>query len=345
MTGPLAVVASGMVTGVGLSAPASCAAIRCGINNFNDTGFIGRSGEWIVGSGVPLDQPWRGVTKLVKMAASAIRECLDGLPGQPPAAVPLPLVLCIAEEDRPGRLPGLGGPLLLEIEQELGIKFHPDSAVVAQGRVGGAVAVLRAQKLIQERQHRYALIAGVDTYLTAPTLAAFEQRDRLLTVANSNGFVPGEAAAAVLLADAASGGGMGVVCRGMGFARESATVESDKPLRSDGMVEAMKAALSAAGLGLEKVDYRISDASGEQYRFKELALALGRVLRERKERFGIWHPADSIGEVGSAIFPAMLSVLHCAARKRYLPGPTFIAHLSHDDDKRAVMVLTAQGST
>ena len=44
-TFPLAITSVGMVTGVGLSAPASCAAIRCGIDNFQDTRFMDSYGE------------------------------------------------------------------------------------------------------------------------------------------------------------------------------------------------------------------------------------------------------------------------------------------------------------
>src|SRR5690242_5346411 len=148
MTAALAVLRAGMVTGVGLSAPASCAAIRCGINNFDETRFVAGSNSWIIGSEVPMETPWRGLTKLAKMAASAVRECLKALPAPPRADSPLPLILCIAEEDRPGRLRGLGGPLLFDVERELGTKLHPDSSVIPHGRVGGALALLRAQKLL-----------------------------------------------------------------------------------------------------------------------------------------------------------------------------------------------------
>ena len=55
---PLAIVGSGMVTGVGLSAPASCAAIRCAIDNFQETRFMDSGGEWLLGCEVPLEQPW-----------------------------------------------------------------------------------------------------------------------------------------------------------------------------------------------------------------------------------------------------------------------------------------------
>jgi 3-oxoacyl-[acyl-carrier-protein] synthase-1 len=343
MTMQMAVLASGMVTGVGLTASTTCAAIRCGINNFNETHFVDGFGERIVGSEVPLERPWRGLIKLAKMAASAVRECLDALPVASKPDGALPLVLVIAEEDRPGRLPGLGGPLLFSVERELGLKFHPDSTVVAQGRVGGAVGLLRAHKLIEERGHARVILCGVDTFLSGPTLSAYDERERLLTARNSNGFIPGEAAAAILLGSSYTAETCIVACRGLGFARETATVDSDQPLRAEGMVQAMKSALAAAGIGLEKVDYRISDLNGEQYRFKEVTLATTRIRRDHRVGFGVWHPADCIGEVGAAALPSMLGVLHCGARKRYLPGPTFLAYLSNDDDRRAAVVLSARG--
>jgi hypothetical protein len=40
----------------------------------------------------------------------------------------------------------------------------------------------------------------------------------------------------------------------------------------------------------------------------------------------------------------MLGVLHQGARKRYLPGPVFLAQLSNDDDKRAAVILSAEGA-
>lgn len=344
MTASLGISAGGMVSGVGLSLPASCAAIRCAINNFAETRFVDRSGAWIIGSEVPLEEMWRGLVKLAKLAASAVKECLEALPKPLHPTSPVPLILCIAEEDRPGRLAGLGGPLLFEVEREAGVKFHPDSSVIPQGRVGGAIALLRAQKLIQERHHDYVIVAGVDSYLHGPTLAAFDVRNRLLTTENSDGFIPGEAAAAVLVCRAEADGADAVLCHSPGFARESATIASERPFRADGMVEAMRAALAAAAVSLEQVDHRMSDVSGEQYRFKELALATSRILRHRKEPMGIWHPADSIGEIGAAALPAMLCVLFCAARKRYLPGQLFMAHLSNDDEKRAALVVSARRS-
>lgn len=332
----LAVRASGMMTGVGLSAPAACAAIRCGLNNFAETRFMGGDGEWLVGSEVPLDPPWRGRAKLVHLAAPAIRECLDALEGVD--VVHVPLLLCVAEPDRPGRFDGIEDHLFEEIQDELGVQFHRSSKVVARGRTGGALAVKGAADLIYRGRFPVCIVAGVDTYLVAGTLAALERNRRLLTSENSNGFIPGEAGAAVLLGPpTGKSGELQVV--GTGFGKETATILSEEPLRAEGMVQAIKAALTVAGLSMGDLDFRITDVNGEQYGFKEAALALSRILRVRKEEFDIWHPVECVGEIGAAIVPLVLGVALAGHRKDYLVGPKVLCHFANDDGDRAAIVL------
>lgn len=336
---PVAILGAGMMTGVGLSAPASCAAIRCAIDNFTETRFMARGGEWIIGSAVPLEEPWRGQAKLVKLLAGPVRECLELVPDVPPEDIPL--LVCVAERDRPGRLDGLDNSLFFELQRELGAVFHADSEIIAEGRIGGALALYRARQLLYRAQqpHRCVIVAGADTILVGPTLMAYDERDRLLTPRNSNGFIPGEAGAALLLARPELANGDGIVCRGIGFAREAATIESEEPLRADGLAQAIRAALAEAGTTIADIDFRITDISGEQYAFKEASLALSRLLRVRKETFDIWHPADCIGEVGAAALPCMLAVALFAGRKRYAPGPAILAHLGNDDGKRTALVV------
>jgi 3-oxoacyl-[acyl-carrier-protein] synthase I len=102
---PVAILGCGMMTGVGLTAEASCAAIRARLDNFQETRFLARGGEWIIGSEVPLEEPWRGIPKLARLLAGPLRECLDLIPDVPPESIPV--LLCVAEEDRPGRFEGL----------------------------------------------------------------------------------------------------------------------------------------------------------------------------------------------------------------------------------------------
>jgi 3-oxoacyl-[acyl-carrier-protein] synthase-1 len=277
------------------------------------------------------------------MAALAVAECLPALGNVRIEEVPL--LICVGEVSRPGQLQDLNEEFLSDVCQGLKTRFHERSGVIANGRVGGVEAVRRARELLDE-DRPLCLVAGVDTFLVGTSLCALDKDNRLLTSANSNGFIPGEAGAAVLLGPAKKDGPAQLVCRGIGFGREKATIQSEEPLRADGMVEAIRAALADAGCTYDEVDYRLTDVNGEQYAFKEAALAMARTMRTLKPRFEIWHPADCIGEVGAAIVPVVLGVAKAAAEKGYAPGAGALCQFSNDDGARAAMVLryTSEGS-
>lgn len=289
---------------------------------------------------VALEQPWRGRTKLCKMATMAIAECLEGVPHEEWGS--LPLLLCVAEKERCGRVDGLDDRLFLEIQEELGSRFAPESAIVAHGRASVAIALAQARKLIAKGNRLQVLIAATDSLLAWPTLSVYERDNRLLTARNSNGFMPGEGAGALLVGQPAGRGELR--CSGFGFALEKAHIDSGEPLRADGLSTAIKCALAEAGCTLHDLDYRITDISGEQYYFKEAALALSRLLRERKEEFDLWHPAESIGEVGAAAGVAALSVAGTAGNKAYAPGPGILVHLANDAGLRVAAVLNFWGA-
>ena len=158
---PVAVLGVGLVSGVGRTAEESCAAIRCGMNNFQETRFIGTDGRWLVGSAVELEQPLRGIAKLANMAARAIGNALWRADDQPEQ---IPVLVGIAEPERPGRFEGLSHQLLHGVERELGFRLHPHSRVIEQGRVAGVVALLQARQMLsQGRRYGHIIVAGVDT--------------------------------------------------------------------------------------------------------------------------------------------------------------------------------------
>jgi len=331
----LAIQRTGLVTSVGLTAPSACAAIRAKITNPSETRFIDSNGEWIMAHEVPLEQPWRGLSKLARMAAMAIEECLEDIPQD--AWRQIPLLLCVAEHDRPGRLVGLDDQLFIDIQQLLGANFSPDSSIVAHGRASMAVALAAADKLLQQKKCNHVLVAAADSLLTWPTLSVYEKADRLLTDLNSNGFMPGEAGGAVLLGPTRDC--VELRCTSVGFGIEKAHLESGEPLRAEGMALAIKQALADAGRQMNEMDFRITDISGEQYYFKEATLAFSRTMRKRKEFFDIWHPSECTGETGAAAGIIMLVVLEAACRKGYALGTQILAHCSNDNGQRAAAVF------
>lgn len=335
----LAILASGMTTAVGLTAEASCAAIRARLDGFHETRFIARGGEWIIGAEVPLEEPWRGAQRLARLVAGPLRECLDAGACRDPRSVPL--LLALAEPDRPGRLPGLEEELFPALGELIGSSFHEASRLIPHGRIGAALALREASRLIHEQGHERVLVAGVDSYLVAESLSALDGQYRLLTPAGSNGFIPGEAGAALLVGPGAEASGLGLLS--LGLAREAATVMSEEPLRGDGLCQAFRQALAAAGLEMAQIGYRIGTMSGEQYWFKEFELATARLLRGRHEFMDLWHPADCIGEVGAASLPCCLAVAAMAAGKNYAAGDPVLVTASNDDSRRAAMVLGLGG--
>jgi 3-oxoacyl-[acyl-carrier-protein] synthase-1 len=336
MTGrPVAVFSVGLVTAVGLTAPSSCAAIRAKVTNPRETKFRDSGNEWIVGCPVSLDVRVNGRAKLALMAAMAVAECLESAPAAQLADIPM--CLCVAERSRVGRAAGLDDQLFQDIESNLGAGFAHTSMIIPHGRVSVATALDRARDLIYEGNLAWVLIVATDSLLTWSQLRSHEQNERLLTSRNANGFIPGEAAGAILVGRPK--GPNQLVCEGIGFALEKAAVDSGEPLRGDGLSSAVTQALAGSACGLHDLDFRITDVSGEHYYFKEAALVLSRVLRQRKQTFDIWHAAECTGEVGAAAGAIALAVANTACRKGYAPGPGMLLHFSNDSGERAAIVL------
>jgi 3-oxoacyl-[acyl-carrier-protein] synthase-1 len=335
---PLAILGTGLVTAVGQSAPASCAAFRAKISNATETRFIDSAGDWIMAHQVELAQPWRGLVKLAKMAAMSIEEALQHLPRA--QWTTLPLILCVAEKERPGRLDGLDESLFELIEAELGLHFAAESAIVAHGRVSTAVALQGARRLLLNGATHEVLIAAADSLVSWETLSRYEQDSRLLTPENSNGFIPGEGAGALRIGPGTSASDF--ACLGVGFSIETAHIDTEEPLRGEGMAAALRATLDEAGVAIHDVAYRIADVAGEHYYFKESALALQRLLRQRRVEFDIWHPAECTGELGAASGPSAIALAYAAHRKCFAMGPSVLAHWANDGGQRAAALFSGR---
>jgi len=331
---PLAVLGSGLVTSVGLTAPASCAAIRAKVSNPTETRCVDSADEMIMAHQVLLDRPWRGLAKLTRMAAMAIEECL-ALDAHIDWSR-LPILLCTAEQHRPGRVAGINDQLFQLIADEVGVTFGPNSSLICHGRTSIAIALVRARDLIYQQSVERVLIVATDTLVTRRTLTHYEQENRLLTPSNSDGFIAGEGACAFLMGKPT--GKPELVCAGLGFAVETAHINSGVPLRGDGLTQAHRTALVDAGRRIEDVDYRITDLSGEHYYFREAALAFARQLRTTKEDSELWHPAECVGAGGAALAGVCLALAQAAVERGYAPGNTALLHFSDDGGQRASLI-------
>ena len=332
------VISTGMACPVGLSVDAACAAIRAGIANFVELPYLDRQGQPIIGSmipGSPLEMTLE--ERLIKMLCIAITNCLKT--GLLEDLREIPLLIGLAEPERPGGGAGLKNSIIHEVERRLKCRFHPRlSGVITRGHTSSFEALALTRTLFQRGEVSTTIICGVDSYINARSLLWLDNHLRLKTAYNSDGIIPGEMASAALIKSSPTGD---VVLKitGVGFGYESANVLSEEPFLAYGLTEAARAALKEAEIQMHEVDMRISDITGESYSFKEQSLMLARLMRSRKEEMPIWHVSDSIGDTGAAVGTCLLATAFYGFKKNYAPGRLALCFTSSVAGSRAAVIL------
>ena len=337
----VAITDAALVTSLGNDMPSTCAAIRCAIDNAVETHFMDAAGEWLVGAEANIGANTTGAERLIALTIATIGECQARHPDVELAKTPL--IVCLPDKQRPGRPVRDDDAYLDELQRALGVRLASGSRQLTHGHVAVAVALRDAQQLLAETDASHVLIVSADSLLNAVSLRHYERADRLLTSENSNGFIPGEAGAC-LLVERSRQQAPALHCRGLGFAREHATIDAELPLRGEGLAKALQLALEDAGMAMHDMAYRMTDVSGEQYHFKEASLALSRTLRQRLEAFDILHPADCVGETGTSLGLVTLAYQYYLFQVDPPVAGAVIAHFGDDDGKRAAIVLTSTGN-
>jgi len=327
----LAITGVGAVTPVGLSAPASAAALRAGISRMGslqsgeEHGPEGavppRTGgrvplEWFDGGPrieewpgherfeVPLPPPEHlliedGTERLVRLAVPAVVESWKQAVGDAPPPRDWGLFLGLDTEEEPQT----GARLIEALTAALG-GFRPAlTEVVAEGRAAGLAALHKAATAIAGGQIAGALVGGVDSLVRPTTYKRLEDAGIVKGPSNEHGIISGEAAAFLVLDKLSRTGYCVAVLDGTGTADEP-TAGTQKPNCGEGLTAALRRARAAAPLPYAPL--MICDLNGDRYRALEWGLAFPRALGDLKWRQDLptsgefWHPADCIGDVGAA---------------------------------------------
>ncbi len=361
----IAIIAAGAVTSVGLSAASTCAAIRASLDNFSETHFIDAMGEPLLGAMVPpslLNTPQEqdgstlgGTGKLAAMFVRAATECVSS--GGGIDASRTALLMIGPEASRPGFSMAKLKACFDACTAAIGKPFHAASRITQIGSPGLAAALQYARTLLTESAKtdlqpvQAVLIAGIDSLLNTEDINAALAAERLLSTDNSDGFIPGEAAACVLVTrlDAIAGTDMRgnrrpLVLRvaGSGLAQEGQTLDAGKPSRGMALANATKQALAQAKLPAHEMHSRISDATAESYFFEDASYAWTRVLRVRSPDSYRFHtPMNRVGHIGVAMGPLILALALDAARKDWDSGPNTLLQLSSAGAPRGAVIVTA----
>ncbi len=336
----LGIVAQGICCAVGHHAKAASAAMRARMNHFRETEFIDETGMPIVGAGLYGVDQW-GEARMHTMFHAVLGECCAQLPASANNHDCAILLLCA--ETSAADVRHAWADHMLDRTLDAG-QFHAASDVLALGKAGIVPALQEAQRLFALPQPpTYVIIAGVDNYLDAVVIDAMLQQQRLATSSNSDGMIPGEAAAAIMLINGeisqpAQTSAM-LWIEGIGEGQEAARIGSSSPQRAQGLSQAMRAAASTAQCQISDLHFHASGFSGEAWYAREIGLALSRVLEKRVASFTHHIVAQFVGEVGAACAPLCLAWLAHVMPRHDGPGQRGLLHFANDDGLRAALVV------
>lgn len=359
----LRVLAIGACTPVGGNARATAAAVRAGLCGFVEHDYlVDDAGEPMrVARVASIDAELQGPERLVALLAPALDEVLIDVRAAPQGRIGVAVALPPPRPGGPGAAPGQdpdAGPAAQAVRvlcrTRLGERLGPFQAFPS-GHAGGFQALDQARAWLRAGQAEAVIVAGVDSYLAPLTLEWLEAEGQLHGAGltnNAYGFVPGEAAGALLLAsaaaDPASGSGSASAAApawaellAVGLGRETRLNKSDGVCVGEGLTQALRHALDeVATQGM--IDNVVCDMNGEAYRADEYGFSGLRVRDRLRDPTDFLAPADCWGDVGAAGAPLHLLLAASAGRKGHAKGPLSLLWGSSDGGERGAAVIRAR---
>lgn len=316
--GEALIVGLGAATPLGLTVAQTAANVRSGLSAARETELLDPGYRRIIGCRLPpehLDlRPVAGIgirtLELAALTAIAVAEARGATAGTLPAFAAWPEV----DPARvAARIPGIA------VQRSF------------TGRAGGLQAFAAAAEALAE--HPLVLVIGADSLIHPLVLGGLASARRLKTESESDGAVPGQGAAALLLARPEAAAGLRAWARlaGCGEATDPGTPANDEPCTGDGLAAAMRMAM---GDGPEPVRSWWTTMTGERFFAPEFAAASIRCADRLAPDAEIRHPAENLGDTGAA--SGMLSVVLAAAGTAW---PTLITASSDDGTRAAVLLV------
>jgi len=340
------VVGVGARTAVGMTAPATAAAVRAGIAGFAQHPFmVDTAGNRMVVALAPyLSIDLIGAERLAELAGSAAVEAATPLTSAAGGKPPVPVFVGLPP-DRPGRAKDLRAVAERVRAEVAAAGLRPGKfTVIEAGHAAGTMALQAAWEAVRSGAAEFALAGGVDSYAEPETLEWLEENDQLHSAGpenNAYGFVPAEAAGFVLLGSEAAAGRWNLPTTleilTAQTARETKLIKTDRVCTGEGLTTLFHMLAAGLSQGVQ-VDHLYCDMNGEPYRADEYGFALIRAGALFKDPSTFTAPADCWGDVGATSGPLFLVLAEAAARKGYAPGPLAGAFTSSESGERCGFV-------
>ena len=289
-------------TPVGRNAWSSAAAVRAGISGFTQHPYmIDTAGEPMRVSMAPwLDVRLRGAGRFESLLCEAVDQVMDEVRDENVNVGRTALALAL-----PGARAGLPHDLAVSMQAGIAQRYgglFVSAAIFRAVHAAGILALDAACRKLVQGSLDSCVVAAVDSYIEPETLQWLEQRDQYHgagALNNAWGFIPGEAAAALLLVRESRLPRTGLApfaqLLGSGIADEPNCIGTRTVCVGEGMTSALRVALERAFAQWPaslKITDIYSDMNGEPYRADEYAFACLRTREAFQSTSQFVAPAD-----------------------------------------------------
>lgn len=349
---PMQIIGLGASTPIGRTIWTSAAAARAGICGFYEHPFmIDTAGEPMRVARAPwLDVSITGADRFCALLFPALDEALLSINHVvSESSVKLGLVLALPPP-RPGQPQELSEAILTAVKARYGEAFiHVRHFPV--GHAGGHLGLDEANKQFSARALDACLVAGVDSYLEPETLEWLEECDQIHGAGplnNAWGFIPGEAAGAVLMATEDFVwrhrlSTLGEVLS-VGIGHETKLIKTDAVCIGEGLTQAFRGALAVLKPG-ELIHNVFCDMNGEKYRADEYGFSTLRTKQHFRSASDFVAYADCWGDVGAAGVPLHMAAAVISHKKRYCKGLLSFIWASSESGERGATVIRVKEMT
>lgn len=354
LSSPLAITGAGAVTPVGPSAARTCAALRAGLSAFAEYPLFRpatREPGWdpeepLRAARVPnIDPRASGPTRLVDLASSALGDLFRTAGLRRDDLARAALLIALPANDPATERWGSPERFVEALGRRTGLASFVTLRTARSGHTGALELLADASALLTAGGVECCILLAVDSYLSPDRLAWLDAERRLKSDRNVDGFIPGEAAVALLLEAPARararGANVRAVAGAVGFGVEPEALQSESQSTGVGLAAALRAVLPEA---CGEVPSLIScDLNGEHYRAFEWGVVAGRLCERLGGAPRLVHPADCAGDVGAAS-GALLIALAAAGleRGRTPPARSFVWCASDGELRAAARIERAE---
>jgi len=303
-----------------------------------------------------LDPRQVGPERLEALAVEGI-EPLAPLLGQLAQRVKLGVVLCLPERMDPSTPEARGHRARRRVERRVVGPFIEEgfdvlTRTITRGHAGFAYAATEVGELIGKGTLDAALIVGVDSLYDPFILQDLIRQRKILDAESREGFVPGEAASAVLLARRSVARDLGREClallEGAATNEEVATQDNDVGMLGLGLSRPAVALVKRLKDEGRVLGRWISDATAEPIRVQELQYVWPRAahLAPSGADMNVELLPTHLGELGAATMPTAVCIAVEGLRRNDPEGATtaLVTGSSHDGS-RGVLLLSAAPRT